>query len=73
MNLKLVGMLVLVALAAIFVLQNANVVELHFLLWQISMSRALMYAVLLLIGIAIGWLLRGHVLQKARRKKTDDL
>ena len=73
MNLKLVGMLVLVALAAIFVLQNANVVELHFLLWQISMSRALMYAVLVLIGIAIGWLLRGHVLQKARRKKTDDL
>ncbi len=72
MNLKLLGTLGLVALASIFILQNANVVELHFLFWKISMSRALMFVLLVLIGMAIGWLLRGHSTHKTHRRETKD-
>ena len=61
MNLKLIIILSLIALGAIFVVQNVDVVELQFLFWTMSMSRALMFVFLLLIGIVIGWLLHGHM------------
>lgn len=70
MNLKLFSVLALVALAAIFIVQNVEVVELRFLFWTMSMSRALMFVFLVLIGIAVGWLLRGHSLHKPEHKET---
>lgn len=63
-NLKLFILIALISLAAIFVVQNAEVVELRFLLWKIGMSRALMFVFLLLIGFIIGWFARGHVIHK---------
>ena len=36
------------------------------------MSRALMFVFLMLIGIVVGWLLRGHLLQKTQMKDTKD-
>jgi hypothetical protein len=42
------------------------IVELHLFFWKIAMSRALMFAFLVVIGIAIGWLLRGHKSNKPR-------
>jgi uncharacterized integral membrane protein len=73
MNLKLLSTILLITLAGLFMLQNASVTELHFLFWQVSMSRALMFGLLVLIGIAIGWLLRGHTAHKARRRSKQDL
>lgn len=70
MNLKLFLMLALIALAAIFIVQNAEVVELRFLFWRIAMSRALMFVFLVLIGISVGWFLRGHMLHKAQRENA---
>lgn len=49
---------VLIALVILFVLQNIQVVEFHFLLWKVSMSRALMFFATFLIGIIVGWLAR---------------
>jgi len=72
MNLKLFTTLFLIALAAIFIVQNADVVELRFLFWTLAMSRALMFVFLVLSGIAIGWLLRGHLLHKTRHEETTD-
>jgi len=72
MNMKLSGLVILIALAVLFMLQNTHVVELHFLFWKMSMSRALMFAFLVVIGIAIGWLLRGYVLHRTKRGKTKD-
>ena len=72
MNLKLFSILVLIALATIFIIQNADVVEMRFLFWTMCMSRALMFVFLVLIGIAVGWLLRGHMLHKMQQKESKD-
>ena len=72
MNAKLIITLILIALAAIFIVQNAAVVELRFLFWTIAMSRALMFVFLILIGIAVGWLLRGHLAHKNDTKEIQN-
>jgi uncharacterized integral membrane protein len=51
--------LALLLLIAVFTLQNAEVVTVHFLLWQVSVSRALMIFFVLVIGIVIGAALSG--------------
>ena len=48
---------------ALFIIQNTEVAEVRFLFWSVAMSRALLFFLLLVAGIAIGWLLhatRGH-------------
>jgi lipopolysaccharide assembly protein A len=55
----------LVALPVIFVLQNTQVVEIHFLFWKLSMSRVLIILLLLVIGMLAGWLL--HSLFSSRK------
>ena len=47
----------LIVLVLIFVVQNTQVVEFQFLVWTISMSRALMLFGTLAIGFIAGWLL----------------
>ena len=57
---------ILVALVLIFVLQNTEVVEVKFLLWTKSMSRALTLLLTFLIGLAAGWL--GTRFRRKRKK-----
>lgn len=47
---------ILVGLVIVFVLQNTQTVEVRLLAWTVSMSRALMLLLTLLIGIIAGWL-----------------
>ena len=61
----------LIVFVLIFVVQNTQVVEFRFLVWTISMSRALMLFGALAIGVAAGWLLKvpkGNSQQQGRRK-----
>lgn len=66
MNIKLVISLVLLALVLIFVVQNTQVVEIHFLLWSLAMSRALVIFLVLAIGMLAGWLLASHFSRRIR-------
>lgn len=54
-NILFVGLIILVI---IFVVQNTQIVEVKFLAWQISMSRALILFGTLAIGVIAGWLLK---------------
>ncbi|MEJ2285426.1 MAG: LapA family protein [Desulfobacterales bacterium] len=54
-NIIFMGLIIFVL---IFVVQNTQVVEFRFLVWTISMSRALMLFGALAIGLAAGWLLK---------------
>ena len=59
----------LITLVLIFVVQNTQVVEFRFLVWTISMSRALMLFGTLAIGFIAGWLLR---LPKRKKEQPDE-
>ena len=69
MNLKIILILIFVSFIVIFITQNAAVVDVRFLFWNISMSRALLIFFLLIIGIALGWFLHGYL---SYRKSKDE-
>ena len=69
MSIKLIIGLILAAVVVLFILQNVTTMELTFLFWTLSMSRALLMFLILSIGILLGWLLHGSF----RRMKTINL
>lgn len=62
----------LIGLVIIFVLQNTQVVEVRFLFWTISMSRALMLMGTLAIGLIGGWLITLPKRSKAIKEKAKN-
>lgn len=64
MNYKAYIGLALLLLVLLFIVQNAAVVEIRFLLWKFSLSRSLMIFFVLAIGIAVGWITGGHLQRK---------
>ena len=48
----------LIVFVLVFVVQNTQVVEFQFLVWTISMSRALMLFGAMAIGVVAGWILK---------------
>jgi lipopolysaccharide assembly protein A len=67
MNARLIIGIILAGLAAIFIIQNVTVVDMRFLFWTLSMSRALLMFLILSVGIILGWLLHGSF---SRRKRS---
>lgn len=47
----------LALLVAVLVLQNTEVVEIRFLFWKLSMSRALLVPLVFMAGLLVGWAL----------------
>jgi uncharacterized integral membrane protein len=60
MSFNLVPVLALAGIALIFVIQNVAAVDVNFLLWTISMSRALLIIFTLAIGFLLGWFLHSY-------------
>jgi putative membrane protein len=58
----------LIVFTLIFAVQNTQVVEFKFLVWTISISRALMLFGTLAIGFVGGWLL---TLPKGKKEQQD--
>ena len=56
MTLKGILILGMAVIFAIFVFQNAQVVEVRFLFWSAQASRALVLIGTLILGLVIGWL-----------------
>ena len=52
MNFKLLIVLILMLLVAVFSVQNAGMISVRFLLWQFAMSQAL---VIMLAAVCGGW------------------
>lgn len=49
---------VLIILVMIFAVQNAAIVEIRLLFWEVSFPRSLLIFMMLLIGVLIGWFTR---------------
>ena len=72
MNFKLIAIIILVSIAAIFLVQNVAAVEVTFLFWSISMSRALLIFFTLIIGFILGWSLHSYLsYRKAKNEPLD--
>jgi len=71
MSFNLVLVLGLLGVALIFVIQNVAAVDVNFLLWTVSMSRALLIIFTLVIGFLLGWFL--HSYYSYRRSKPATL
>ena len=69
MSYKLILSIVLAGMAVLFIIQNVTVVELKFLFWTLSMSRALLMFLILSIGIILGWSFHGYF----KRTKTVNM
>lgn len=61
MNFKMIVILMLLALAALFIIQNVAMVEIQFLFWSMQMSRSMLIFMLLVIGVVIGWFLHSYI------------
>ncbi len=64
MSIKVVIGLVLAGLLVLFTLQNTEVVELRFLFWTLSVSRALVIFLVFATGLMVGWLLHSWIRHK---------
>lgn len=69
MNFKMGLVAILVFFALVFVAQNIDVVTVKFLLWELSMSRAVLLFFSLLIGFLIGWLLHSYISYRKDKKE----
>jgi uncharacterized integral membrane protein len=69
MNFKLILIIILTSLVVTFITQNVAVVEVSFLFWSVSMSRALLMFFLLVIGFILGWFLHSYL---SYRKSKDE-
>ena len=69
MNIRLILVLVVTGIIVLFITQNVSVVEVTFLFWSISMSRALLIFFILAIGVILGWFLHGYV---THRRSPDE-
>ena len=58
MTIKLVITTALIILVMIFAVQNAAVVDIKLLFWDIEIPRSLLIFMMLFIGVVIGWFLR---------------
>ena len=58
MKARLIFATVLLMLVAIFAIQNATIVEIRLLFWQVAIPRAVLIFLMLGIGIVIGWFMR---------------
>ncbi|MGH7884487.1 MAG: lipopolysaccharide assembly protein LapA domain-containing protein [Thermodesulfobacteriota bacterium] len=55
---RLITGLVFIFLVVIFAVQNYEVVEVNFLFWSFSMSRAILIFILLAVGFACGFIMK---------------
>jgi len=66
---KLIIGITLLLFLVIFAVQNASVVTINFLFWQLSISRALMIFFVLAIGVIIGLILGTYLHTHRKTKK----
>lgn len=66
---KRIVVLVIVLLFALFIVQNAQVVEVRFLFWSAQASRAIVLLITFALGLIAGWL-SGRVHKKEEVAKN---
>jgi uncharacterized integral membrane protein len=55
------------ALVIVFMVQNVQVVDIKFLTWSVTISRALMILIVFAVGILLGWVVRSIGYRKKKK------
>ena len=76
-NVRVILILVIMCLIAIFIAQNVSVVQIRFLSWDFFLSRALLVFFTLVAGFIVGWfsgsmLCRNKSKSAKAEKKPED-
>jgi uncharacterized integral membrane protein len=61
---KILSIIILIIIAAVFITQNVMVVEVNLLFWRVSISLALLIIINLLIGFLLGWFIKSYMSYK---------
>jgi putative membrane protein len=72
MSFKLILILIIAGLAVIFITQNVAAVDVTFLFWSISLSRALLIFFVLIIGFVLGWFLHSYLTYRKTINELSD-
>jgi putative membrane protein len=70
-HLYLILVILLAGFALLFTVQNVAAVDVTFLVWTISMSRALLILFTLSIGFLLGWFLHTYYAYRSARRKPE--
>ncbi len=70
LDLKLALILLLSILAVVFVTQNIVPVQVDFLYWKATTSRALLIFFTLLLGFVIGWFTHAFMVHRKKSKQV---
>jgi putative membrane protein len=71
MSLKMILSLILTGIAVVFIVQNAQVSELRFLVWTLAVSQALLLFFTLAIGLLTGWVLHAWFTHRRVRARAQ--
>lgn len=71
MNVKTISILALLGLFIIICIQNVEVIPIHFLFWEMEISKLLMLIIMLVAGIFIGMLVPGYLKKSPKEEKID--
>jgi uncharacterized integral membrane protein len=71
MSFYLMLVLALAGFAVIFIVQNVAAVDVNFLLWTLSLSRALLIFLTMSIGFLLGWFLHSYYSYRTRQKRAQ--
>ena len=69
---KLGAGLFLLLLLVIFTIQNAEALEVNFLFWTLTMRRALLLFIVLVVGVLLGWALHSHSMHRSSAVRDRD-
>jgi Na+/H+ antiporter NhaA len=72
MNSKLVIIIAVLFIFALFIVQNAQVVMVSFLFWKVEASRAIVLMVTFVLGLFTGWILT-QIFRKPKNHKSSDM
>ncbi|MHB8139037.1 MAG: lipopolysaccharide assembly protein LapA domain-containing protein [Smithellaceae bacterium] len=73
MNFKIILLLIVAGLAALFIIQNVAAVTVGIFFWEISLSLALLIFFVLTIGFAMGWLLHSFLSYRKVKKEVAEI
>lgn len=71
MSIRLIFALILTGVAVVFIVQNAQVGELRFLVWTLAVSQALLLFFTLAIGLLTGWVLHAWFARRRVRARAQ--